>query len=105
VRNTDDTQRIIGARQLALLRDLAARTTDARTIDDACLLAAQSLATNARDLPFAAIYLLDSDHSRVALAAALALNRTTPQRHPKSSCRLPPCGRLPKSYILTLLLW
>ncbi len=44
--NTDDTQRIIGARQLALLRELAARTTDARTIDDACSLSAQSLETN-----------------------------------------------------------
>src|ERR1041385_7778115 len=31
--NTDDTQRIIGERQLALLRNLAARTGDARTID------------------------------------------------------------------------
>ena len=50
--NTDDTQRIIGARQIALLRELAARTTDARTIDDACSLSAQSLETNLRDLPF-----------------------------------------------------
>ena len=58
--NTDDTQRIIGARQLALLRELAARTTDARTIGDACSLAVQSLETNPRDLPFAAIYLLDT---------------------------------------------
>ena len=29
--NTDDTQRVIGERQLALLRELAAGTTDART--------------------------------------------------------------------------
>ena len=61
--NTDDTQRIIGARQLALLRELAARTTDARTIDDACSLSAQALETNPRDLPFALIYLLDSEPS------------------------------------------
>jgi signal transduction histidine kinase len=66
--NTDDTQRIIGARQLALLRDLAARTADARTIDDACSLSVQSLDTNPGDLPFAAIYLLDSEHGRVVLA-------------------------------------
>jgi signal transduction histidine kinase len=65
--NTDDTQRIIGARQLALLREQAARTTDARTIADACSLSAQALATNPRDLPFALIYLLDSDHQRVML--------------------------------------
>ena len=30
--NTDDTQRVIGERQLALLRELAARTADARTV-------------------------------------------------------------------------
>jgi signal transduction histidine kinase len=66
--NTDDTQRIIGARQLALLRELAARTTDARTIDDACTLSAQSLEANPRDLPFAAIYLYEPVHHRVVLA-------------------------------------
>ena len=66
--NTDDTQRIIGARQLALLRELAARTPDARTIHDACSLSARALETNPRDLPFAAIYLLDSSHRRVTLA-------------------------------------
>ena len=30
--NTDDTQRIIGERQLALLRELAAAAADARTV-------------------------------------------------------------------------
>ena len=42
--NTDDTQRIISERQLALLRELAARTADARTWQEACTLSAQSLA-------------------------------------------------------------
>jgi signal transduction histidine kinase len=73
--NTDDTQRIIGARQLALLRELAARTSDARTIDDACLLSAQSLETNPRDLPFALIYLLDPSHRRVVLAGSSGVDR------------------------------
>ncbi len=68
--NTDDTQRIIGARQIALLRELAARTTDARTLDDACSLSAQALETNPRDLPFALIYLLDDDQRSVVLAAS-----------------------------------
>src|ERR1700733_11514570 len=73
--NTDDTQRIIGARQLALLRELAARTSDARTIDDACLLSAQSLETNPRDLAFALIYLFDPSHRRVVLAGSSGLPR------------------------------
>ena len=34
--NTDDTQRVIGERQLALLRELARRTADARTWREAC---------------------------------------------------------------------
>jgi signal transduction histidine kinase len=74
--NTEDTQRIIGSRQLALLRELAARTADARTIDDACILSALSLESNSRDLPFALIYLLDTGHRRVALAgcAGIAAN-------------------------------
>src|SRR5690242_10530732 len=34
--NTDDTQRVIGERQLALLRELAAGTVDARSWQEAC---------------------------------------------------------------------
>ena len=84
--NTDDTQRIIGARQLALLRELAARTTDARTIHDACSLSAQSLETNPRDLPFALIYLLDSEHRRVELAgySGIAANHVAAPVEPAS---------------------
>src|ERR1700733_8353272 len=77
--NTDDTQRIIGARQLSLLRELAARTSDARTIDAACSLSAQALETNPRDLPFALIYLLDAERENVVLAASsgIAANHVT----------------------------
>jgi PAS domain-containing protein len=49
--NTDDTQRIVGGRQLALLQKLAARASEARTIDDVCIRSARSLETNQRDLP------------------------------------------------------
>lgn len=76
--NTDDTQRIIGARQLALLRELATRTADARTIADACVRSALSLETNARDLPFALIYLLDPDHRRVVLAGSSGISAGHP---------------------------
>ena len=34
--NTDDTRRVIGERQLTLLRELAAATVDARTFEQAC---------------------------------------------------------------------
>ncbi|MDF5710110.1 MAG: ATP-binding protein [Nostoc sp. S4] len=66
--NTDDTQRIISERQLKLLRELATRTADARTFDEACKLSASCLETNPYDLPFAMIYLVDPDREQVFLA-------------------------------------
>lgn len=73
--NTDDTQRIIGERQLALLRDLAAHTADARTLQDACALSAVSLATNPRDLPFALLYLADPARESLLLSALAGIDR------------------------------
>ncbi|MBD2209842.1 response regulator [Nostoc linckia FACHB-104] len=73
--NTDDTQRIISERQLALLQDLAARTVDARTFDAACSLSASSLETNPYDLPFAMIYLVDPEQERVFLAGTSGIGR------------------------------
>ena len=40
---TDDTHRIVGERQVALLRELAAKAVDARTFDEACTLSASCL--------------------------------------------------------------
>jgi signal transduction histidine kinase len=59
--NTDDTQRILGERQLSLLRELASDTADARSATEACVRAAQSIAHHSRDLPFAVIYLFDPE--------------------------------------------
>jgi PAS domain S-box-containing protein len=55
--NTDETQRIISTRRLATQRELAARTTDALTVADACASGMAALATNPYDLPFALLYL------------------------------------------------
>jgi signal transduction histidine kinase/DNA-binding response OmpR family regulator len=71
--NTDDTLRIIGERQLALLRELAARTAEARTIDTACQIAARCLETNRRDLPFALIYLADPEQRILRLKGAAGI--------------------------------
>jgi PAS domain S-box-containing protein len=73
--NTDDTQRVIGERQLALLRALAADTADARTVPEVCARAATSLAQNPRDLPFAAIYLVDAVQRHAALAGTTNIAR------------------------------
>ena len=73
--NTDDTQRIIGERQLTLLRELAHRTADARTFDEACTRSASCLETNPYDLPFAMIYLVEPDQQCVFLAGACGIGR------------------------------
>jgi signal transduction histidine kinase/two-component SAPR family response regulator len=73
--NTDDTQRIVGERQLALLRDLAANTVGARTVDDVAAQAAAALATNERDLPFALVYLADAGGRTASLAGASGIQR------------------------------
>ncbi len=67
---TEDTQRIIGERQLALLRELSVRTADARTWQDACTLGAAALATNPHDIYWALIYMIDDEKNVAVLAAA-----------------------------------
>ncbi|TBR61138.1 histidine kinase [Westiellopsis prolifica IICB1] len=73
--NTDDTQGIISERQLVLLRELAAKTADARTFEQACTVSASCLGTNPYDLPFAMIYLVDPDKQRVFLAGTCGIKR------------------------------
>ncbi|MCU0683781.1 MAG: ATP-binding protein [Polyangiaceae bacterium] len=76
--NTDDTQRIIGERQLTLLRDLAARTAEARTPDQVYALTAECLAADPRDLPFALLYVASADGPGLSLAAATGIERGHP---------------------------
>ena len=71
--NTDDTDRVIGARRLALLRELASRTWDANTVTDVYDLSARALATDPRDMPFALIYRFDDDGSRATLCGAAGI--------------------------------
>ena len=76
--NTEETARIIGERQLTLLRELAAGTSDARTLHDACALAAASLGTDPHDFPFALVYLLDPEHDRAELSGSSGIDRSHP---------------------------
>ncbi|HLH51077.1 MAG TPA: response regulator, partial [Roseiarcus sp.] len=71
--NTDDTRRVIGERQLALLRELAAATADARTVERACQRSADALATDPKDLPFAMIYLAEPDGRALSLVGSCGI--------------------------------
>jgi signal transduction histidine kinase/DNA-binding response OmpR family regulator len=88
--NTDYTQRVIGERQNGLLRELAARTADARNPDEVCRRAAEAIATNDRDLPFALVYLADDDGSfRLAASAGMAAGHRAAPLHVHDEDRNP----------------
>jgi signal transduction histidine kinase/DNA-binding response OmpR family regulator len=62
----ETTAWVIGERRLRTLRDLAARTTDARTVREACEVALATLAQNPGDLPAVALDLLEPGGSTSA---------------------------------------
>ncbi|MGN6084343.1 response regulator [Trinickia sp.] len=72
--NTDDTRRVLGERQLALLRELAAGAADARTWQEASECSVRALARNARDLPFAMLYLAEPGTDDVTLVGASGID-------------------------------
>ncbi|MBX3301823.1 MAG: response regulator [Nitrospira sp.] len=73
---TEETERIQGQRQLALLRELAAKTLDARNRQEAYALVAEALSTDKNDLPFALIYELRG--SAATLEAAIGVAPESP---------------------------
>ncbi|WP_257168603.1 ATP-binding protein [Bradyrhizobium sp. SRS-191] len=83
--NTDDTQRVISERQLALLRALANAGAEARSVDLACASCARALAGEPRDLPFVMIYMTEPDGEAARLEAVTGIGRD----HPAVQLRLP----------------
>ena len=67
----ETTDHVINERRLGTLRDLATRASKARHIREACAAAAQTLASNPFDIPFAAVYLFDESH-KVAMLVGTA---------------------------------
>ncbi|MFU0507638.1 ATP-binding protein [Pseudaminobacter sp. NGMCC 1.201702] len=83
--NTDDTQRVIGERQLKLLRELAAQTADARSWREACTRSVSALAKNAHDLTFALLYMVPPGGDCANLVASCCL----PEGHAAAPTSLP----------------
>ncbi|HEY8284342.1 MAG TPA: ATP-binding protein [Chloroflexota bacterium] len=75
---TETTERVLGERRLYALRELAARTADARHAEDACIRAAAALGNHLSSVPIALLYLLDDDGRRVRLAAVAGLDECLP---------------------------
>ncbi|MFF0311134.1 SpoIIE family protein phosphatase [Streptosporangium sp. NPDC004379] len=66
---SETTERVIGERRLAVLQDLGSQAGRARSVTEACRLAARVLERAGRDVPFAAIYLRRPDDDEPVLTA------------------------------------
>lgn len=99
----ETTERVIGERRLRTLRDLGRTVSSAKNPDEACELAANTLAANPADIPFALIYLLDGDGECARLVASTGLgaeSKAAPARIELSelvSCSTWPMGRVFKT--------
>jgi signal transduction histidine kinase/PleD family two-component response regulator len=85
--NTDDTDRVVGERQLSLLRDLGQQTAEARTLTDAYERSVAALGADAQDLTFALIYAVESGAPVARLIAQTGIGdaRAAPLEHPLQS--------------------
>jgi signal transduction histidine kinase/DNA-binding response OmpR family regulator len=72
---TEDTDRVIGERRLATLRELAGLLAAVRTEPEVLAAIEQGLATNQHDLPFAVAWLFDTEAKRARLACAAGIAR------------------------------
>lgn len=70
---TETTEKFFERRQLATLRILAIEAAGARTLQEACESIMDALAGNASDVPFAMIYLADSDNDHFVYYAGKGL--------------------------------
>src|SRR4051794_23059691 len=79
---SEDTERVIGERRLATLRDLSAGLSAARTEEEVLAAAARELGRDQRSLPFTLIYLLGGGDDAPRLAAASGIDRGHPASEP-----------------------
>ncbi|HET7815897.1 MAG TPA: SpoIIE family protein phosphatase, partial [Candidatus Baltobacteraceae bacterium] len=63
--STDVTDKVVGARRLHTLSELAANSLVQKSTEAACVTAAQTLGKNADDIPFSLIYLFDGDRFKL----------------------------------------
>jgi PAS domain S-box-containing protein len=75
---TETTQQVLGERRLRTLRDLAAQTVEAKSVEAACQIAMKTLANNPADIPFALLYLLEVEGNQAVLAGTTAIAPNTP---------------------------
>ncbi|RKG82078.1 response regulator [Corallococcus sp. CA049B] len=72
----ETTQEVQHSRQLRMLRDMASRSADAKSPEQACHTSLDVLAGNDLDLPFCLLYLLDANGDTARLAGSSRLPDT-----------------------------
>jgi PAS domain S-box-containing protein len=68
------TEKVVGERRIVALRDLGTRVGEARTAEEACRIAAETLNLHNKDIPFTLLYLIDADGKRARLAGAAGVS-------------------------------
>ena len=64
------SEKVVGERRVSILRDLGTRTAEAKTAEEACKMAATTLAPHAKDVSFGLLYLTDESGKKARLAAS-----------------------------------
>jgi signal transduction histidine kinase len=72
------TEKVVGERRLVALRDLGARSVEPKSAEEACTMAAETLARYPKDLPFVLLYLLDENRESARLAGIAGANPDDP---------------------------
>jgi PAS domain S-box-containing protein len=72
------SDKVVGERRVAVLKDLGAHASDAKTDEDACAIVAMTLEQHPKDIPFALLYLLEADGQRARLAGAAGVPMGAP---------------------------
>ena len=67
------TEQVVGERRSLTLRELGSRFGEAKTAEEACVIAAGTLARHPEDVPFALLYLLDGNRTQAHLAGAAGI--------------------------------
>ena len=74
---SETTERVLGERRMQILRELAARTAESKSVREACRTFAEVLGENNPDIPFALLYLVDDDCRGVSLSASAGLQKSS----------------------------
>jgi hypothetical protein len=71
------SENVVAERRVAILRDLGAEAAES-TVEETCRVVVQALARHRKDVPFALLYLIDSDGKHARLAGATGIDSGKP---------------------------